>query len=128
MDEFHYYADRERGFAWQVPLLAMPQTRFLLMSATLGDTSFFEKELTRLNAKPTVTVKGPDRPVPFSLPPAAMALSTTLENPPGGTDGAPGPAASCGLREKIWGGANVAKWIHKQPWQDSKGGTGAASG
>ncbi len=58
MDEFHYYADRERGFAWQVPLLALPQTRFLLMSATLGDTGFFETELTRLNGKPTVTVKG----------------------------------------------------------------------
>ena len=38
MDEFHYYADRDRGVAWQVPLLTLPQTRFLLMSATLGDT------------------------------------------------------------------------------------------
>ena len=38
MDEFHYYADRDRGVAWQVPLLTMPQARFLLMSATLGDT------------------------------------------------------------------------------------------
>ena len=43
MDEFHYYADRDRGVAWQVPLLTMPQTRFLLMSATLGDTRFFEE-------------------------------------------------------------------------------------
>ena len=49
MDEFHYYADRERGVAWQVPLLTLPQARFLLMSATLGDTTFFEEELTRLN-------------------------------------------------------------------------------
>ena len=48
MDEFHYYADRERGVAWQVPLLTLPQARFLLMSATLGDTTFFEEELTRL--------------------------------------------------------------------------------
>jgi superfamily II RNA helicase len=38
MDEFHYYADRDRGVAWQVPLLTLPQARFLLMSATLGDT------------------------------------------------------------------------------------------
>src|ERR1700755_162114 len=44
MDEFHYYADRERGVAWQVPLLTLPQSRFLLMSATLGDTAFFEGE------------------------------------------------------------------------------------
>jgi len=80
MDEFHYYADRERGFAWQVPLLAMPQTRFLLMSATLGDTSFFEAELTRLNGRPTVTVKGTDRPVPLSFTYAELPLSSTLEN------------------------------------------------
>jgi len=43
MDEFHYYADRDRGVAWQTPLLTMPQARFLLMSATLGDTTFFER-------------------------------------------------------------------------------------
>ena len=46
MDEFHYYADRDRGVAWQTPLLTMPQTRFLLMSATLGDTAPFERALT----------------------------------------------------------------------------------
>ena len=80
MDEFHYYSDRERGFAWQVPLLAMPQTHFLLMSATLGDTSFFETELTRLNNRPTVTVKGTDRPVPLSFTYAELPLSSTLEN------------------------------------------------
>ena len=65
MDEFHYYADRERGVAWQVPLLTLPQARFLLMSATLGDTAFFEEELTRLNGRPTVTVASKDRPVPL---------------------------------------------------------------
>ena len=57
MDEFHYYADRDRGVAWQAPLLTMPQTRFLLMSATLGDTRFFEGAISRLNGRPTVTVK-----------------------------------------------------------------------
>ena len=30
MDEFHYYADRERGVAWQVPLLTLPQARLLV--------------------------------------------------------------------------------------------------
>ena len=42
MDEFHWYADRDRGVAWQTPLLTLPRARFLLMSATLGDTRFFE--------------------------------------------------------------------------------------
>src|SRR6185503_17509872 len=48
MDEFHWYADRDRGVAWQVPLLTLPRTRFLLMSATLGDMAFFAEALTRL--------------------------------------------------------------------------------
>ena len=49
MDDFHYYADRDRGVAWQTSLLTMARTRFLLMSATLGDTTPFEHRLTALN-------------------------------------------------------------------------------
>lgn len=67
MDEFHYYSDGSRGFAWQVPLLTLPQARFLLMSATLGDTSFFEDALTRLTGAPTVLVKSDNRPVPLEF-------------------------------------------------------------
>jgi superfamily II RNA helicase len=67
MDEFHYYADRDRGVAWQVPLLTLPQATFLLMSATLGPTQFFEDELTRLTGKETVLIKSSDRPVPLDF-------------------------------------------------------------
>jgi hypothetical protein len=80
MDEFHYYADRERGVAWQVPLLTLPQARFLLMSATLGDTTFFEEELTRLNGRPTVSVASKDRPVPLEYAYSELPLATTLES------------------------------------------------
>jgi len=79
MDEFHYYADRERGVAWQVPLLTLPQARFLLMSATLGDTAFFEGELTRLNGHGTATVSSQDRPVPLEFSYVETPLSQTLE-------------------------------------------------
>jgi superfamily II RNA helicase len=79
MDEFHYYSDKERGVAWQVPLLTLPQARFLLMSATLGDTTFFEGELTRLNGLRTVTVAGVDRPVPLEFSYSEKPLATTLE-------------------------------------------------
>jgi Domain of unknown function (DUF3516)/DEAD/DEAH box helicase len=65
MDEFHYYSDKERGTAWQVPLLTMPHAQFLLMSATLGPTDFFKEELTRLTGRKTVVVKSADRPVPL---------------------------------------------------------------
>jgi superfamily II RNA helicase len=79
MDEFHYYADRERGVAWQVPLLTLPQSRFLLMSATLGDTTFFQEELTRLNGRETITVASQDRPVPLEFAYAETPLAQTLE-------------------------------------------------
>jgi len=79
MDEFHYYADRDRGVAWQVPLLTLPRARFLLMSATLGDTSFFEGALTGLNGRPTVTVKSGDRPVPLEYAYSEIPLAHTVE-------------------------------------------------
>lgn len=80
MDEFHYYADRERGVAWQVPLLTLPQARFLLMSATLGDTTFFEEQLTNLTGRPTVTVTSTDRPVPLAHEYSELPLAKTLES------------------------------------------------
>jgi superfamily II RNA helicase len=80
MDEFHFYADRDRGAAWQVPLLTLPQARFLLMSATLGDTTFFETELTRLNGRPTATVASTDRPVPLEYAYSELPLANALES------------------------------------------------
>ncbi len=79
MDEFHYYADRDRGVAWQVPILTMPQARFLLMSATLGETAFFEEELTRRNGRPSVTIRSIDRPVPLEFAYSEISLAQTLE-------------------------------------------------
>jgi superfamily II RNA helicase len=79
MDEFHWYADRDRGVAWQVPLLTLPQARFLLMSATLGDVTFFEKELTRRNGRPTATVKSSERPVPLEYSYSEIPLAQAVE-------------------------------------------------
>jgi superfamily II RNA helicase len=79
MDEFHYYADRDRGVAWQTPLLTLPYTRFLLMSATLGDTRFFEEALAALNGLPTVTIRSGDRPVPLEYAYSEIPLAHTLE-------------------------------------------------
>ncbi|NNK07394.1 MAG: DUF3516 domain-containing protein, partial [Myxococcales bacterium] len=67
MDEFHYYADRDRGVAWQIPLLALPQARFVLMSATLGETRPFEEAITELTGVTTTLVKSTDRPVPLDF-------------------------------------------------------------
>ena len=67
VDEFHYYADPQRGWAWQVPLLQLPQVQFLLMSATLGPTARFEEDLTARTGRETVTVSSSDRPVPLDF-------------------------------------------------------------
>ena len=65
MDEFHFYADPDRGWAWQVPLVELPQAQFLLMSATLGDVTFFRDDLTRRTGRPTALVTSVERPVPL---------------------------------------------------------------
>jgi superfamily II RNA helicase len=65
MDEFHFYADPDRGWAWQVPLIELPQAQFLLMSATLGDVTFFRDDLTRRTGRPTALVTSVERPVPL---------------------------------------------------------------
>ncbi len=67
MDEFHYYSDRERGMAWQIPLLELSNARFLLMSATLGDMDFFKNQLSQLTHRETRIVVGGDRPVPLEF-------------------------------------------------------------
>ncbi|WP_156760995.1 DEAD/DEAH box helicase [Microbacterium karelineae] len=65
MDEFHYYGDRQRGWAWQIPLLLLPRAQFLLMSATLGDTTAIERDLTHRTGRETTLVAGAERPVPL---------------------------------------------------------------
>ena len=67
IDEFHYYSDRDRGVAWQIPLLTLKNSRFLLMSATLGETTFFGQELTLLNGLETAIVRSGVRPVPLDF-------------------------------------------------------------
>ena len=64
MDEFHYYGDPDRGWAWQVPLLLLPRAQFLLMSATLGDVTPIADDLERRTGRPVALVTGVERPVP----------------------------------------------------------------
>jgi superfamily II RNA helicase len=79
MDEFHYYADHERGVAWQVPLLTMSKSRFLLMSATLGATDFFQRELTRLTQSETAIIASRERPVPLEFSYVETSVDVTLQ-------------------------------------------------
>src|SRR5690554_3802383 len=67
MDEFHFYSDPQRGWAWQVPLLELPKTQFVLMSATLGDTDWLVEELERDSDRAVAEVTTLERPVPLSF-------------------------------------------------------------
>ncbi len=78
MDEFHYYGDKERGVAWQIPLISLPKTTFLLMSATLGDTSVIEKSLLDLTGKEVAAIRSGARPVPLDYEYRETALHETI--------------------------------------------------
>ncbi|HEY6739157.1 MAG TPA: DUF3516 domain-containing protein, partial [Actinopolymorphaceae bacterium] len=80
MDEFHFYSEPDRGWAWQVPLLELPQAQFVLMSATLGDVSFFQKDLTRRTGRPTEVVANAERPVPLVFSYVLTPLHETLSD------------------------------------------------
>ncbi|WP_040810077.1 DEAD/DEAH box helicase [Nocardia concava] len=80
MDEFHYYADPDRGWAWQVPLIELPKAQFLLMSATLGEVDFFAEDLTKRTGRETAIVSGSERPVPLSFSYVRTPITETLED------------------------------------------------
>jgi superfamily II RNA helicase len=79
MDEFHFYAEPDRGWAWQVPLLELTRAQFLLMSATLGDVTRFEADLTRRTGRPTAVVSHDERPVPLFFSYAMTPVHETIE-------------------------------------------------
>ena len=79
MDEFHFYADRDRGWAWQVPLLTLEHTQFLLMSATLGNTAAIEEKLARLTGRAVTHVHRDERPVPLDYAWCETPLHETVE-------------------------------------------------
>ena len=78
MDEFHFYGDPDRGWAWQVPLLELPHAQFLLMSATLGDVTFLREDLTRRTGRPTALVANAERPVPLFYSYATTPMHETI--------------------------------------------------
>src|SRR3982750_4530344 len=79
LDEFHFYAEPDRGWAWQVPLIELPQAQFILMSATLGDTTRFVDDLARRTGRPTAVVSNTERPVPLHFSYVTTPLHETLE-------------------------------------------------
>jgi len=79
MDEFHYYSDPERGVAWQVPLITLPRTVFLLMSATLGNTAPIAERIEEQTAAKVATVSSDERPVPLDFDYRDTPLHETVQ-------------------------------------------------
>src|ERR1700755_1798706 len=79
MDAFHFYAEPQRGWAWQVPILMLPQAQFLLMSATLGDVSSLREDLTRRTGRDTALIDDAERPVPLLFSWSLEAMHELLE-------------------------------------------------
>ncbi|WP_420880878.1 DEAD/DEAH box helicase [Rhodococcus sp. (in: high G+C Gram-positive bacteria)] len=79
MDEFHFYSEPDRGWAWQVPLIELPQAQFLLMSATLGDVTHLREDLTRRTGRPTTEVSGSERPVPLHFSYSQTPIGEEIE-------------------------------------------------
>ena len=79
MDEFHYYADPQRGWAWQVPLLELPRAQMVLMSATLGDVSFFVRDLRERTGREVAVVDDAVRPVPLEMEYAVEPIGELLQ-------------------------------------------------
>src|SRR5829696_8635203 len=79
MDEFHFYAEPQRGWAWQVPLLSLPRAQFLLMSGTLGDVSALGEDLTRRTGRETAVIDDAERPVPLDFSWSMEPLHELLE-------------------------------------------------
>ena len=78
-DEFHFYADPQRGWAWQVPLLELTRPQFIAMSATLGDTTVFREQWTERTGRPTVEITDAQRPVPLEYDYVVDTLQDTVE-------------------------------------------------
>ncbi len=122
MDEFHYYSDPDRGWAWQVPLIELPKAQFILMSATLGDVTRFQEDLTRRTGWPTAVVKNAERPVPlvfaFSLQPLHETLAELLT-----TNQAPALHRPFhpGRRTRAGPGADVDQHVHAPGERQNRG-------
>lgn len=80
MDEFHYFADRDRGMAWQIPLLLLADATFMLLSATLGDMRETAQRLESLTGREVAIVRSTDRPVPLDFEYREKPIHDTLDD------------------------------------------------
>ena len=108
VDEFHYYGDPQRGWAWQVPLLELPDVQFVLMSATLGDVGFFQRDLEARSGRPVSIVRSAQRP--GSAPLRVPHLDAASERRAAARDRAVPRSTSCTSRRRTQPMPRRATW------------------
>ncbi len=79
MDEFHFYGDPQRGWAWQVPLLELTAPQFVAMSATLGDTTRFQHQWKERTGRDVTLIDDAERPVPLEFDYVVDDIHDTVE-------------------------------------------------
>ncbi|MBX3400828.1 MAG: DEAD/DEAH box helicase [Gemmataceae bacterium] len=67
MDEFHSFADPERGIVWELSLALLPKhIRLLLLSATVGNSVEFLNWLERCHGRKLELAEGRERKIPLT--------------------------------------------------------------
>ncbi len=106
MDEFHSFADPERGVVWELSLGMLPKhVRLLLLSATVGNAVDFTLWMQRSHGRLLDLVQGTERRVPLSYQWVPdLLLSEHLEWMANGTDASRRTPALvfCFNRDECW--------------------------
>ncbi len=112
MDEFHNFADRERGIVWEFTLGLLPRhVRTLLLSATVGNSREFIQWLKRSHNRHLELVQGDERKVPLTFNWVGdMLLTEQIEQMAKGDDESRTTPSLifCFNREECW---NVAEQL-----------------
>lgn len=116
MDEFHNFADPERGIVWELALgLLPPHVRLLLLSATVGNAFEFTQWLKQAHGRSIELVQSSERKVPLRYQWVGdLLLSEQLEKMAAGSDETRYTPALvfCFNRDECW---NVAELLKGKP-------------
>ncbi len=115
MDEFHNFADQERGIVWELTLGMLPaHVRLLLLSATVGNAPEFLAWLERAHGRKLELVEGKERKVPltFRWVPDEFLGDQLVRMAKGEGDGRTTPAlVFCFNRDECWSTAEMLKGL-----------------
>src|SRR5437763_5801534 len=116
MDEFHSFADLERGIVWELSLSMLPaHIRLLLLSATVGNAGEFLAWLQRSHGRKLELVEGKERKVPLTYRwvPDELLGEQLVEMAKGDPQTRTTPAlVFCFNRDECWSVAEQLKGLH----------------